>query len=191
MLIVDDVSTDSTLSLAEAHAARDPRVRVLRMPLNSGCGAARNRALELASGEIIAYLDADDEFYPDHFRQIHSRRTDGDVFVCRYDVVDERPGDEGRRWVFDPSTMATEVMRRNMSVPLGVAHLRALTEKLGAFDESVALGEDTKLWQKFAANGARFIFLSARSGLYHIRPNSQSRMTRVYDSLRQPGQTAE
>ena len=50
---------------------------------------------------------------------------------------------------------------------------------------NITLHEDTKLWQKFAANDARFIYLAAKCGLYHIRPNSQSRMIRVYDSIRE------
>ncbi|MDE2581017.1 MAG: glycosyltransferase family 2 protein [Rhodospirillales bacterium] len=64
VLVVDDASTDATASLVAGIAARDPRVRLMRQEVNSGPGAARNRAIAEARGEWIALLDADDSFAP-------------------------------------------------------------------------------------------------------------------------------
>ena len=63
VIIVDDGSTDDTAAIAAAAATRDRRFRVLRCP-NSGVGAARNVGLQLARGEFIAPLDADDLWAP-------------------------------------------------------------------------------------------------------------------------------
>lgn len=62
LLIVDDGSTDETPVILARQ--RDPRVRVFRQK-NSGVGAARNTALSAATGEFIAFLDADDVLPPD------------------------------------------------------------------------------------------------------------------------------
>jgi len=62
VIVIDDGSTDG--GAAVAANSRDPRVRVLSQP-NTGPGAARNRGLAEASGEFIAFLDADDEWLPD------------------------------------------------------------------------------------------------------------------------------
>ena len=59
MILIDDGSTDATGAILDAFAAGEPRARVLHMP-NSGVSAARNRALELATGRYIAFVDADD-----------------------------------------------------------------------------------------------------------------------------------
>jgi glycosyltransferase involved in cell wall biosynthesis len=59
--VVDDSSTDQTCSIVEAYG--DPRVRLLKSP-RPGVSAARNAALKLASGEFVAFLDADDEWVP-------------------------------------------------------------------------------------------------------------------------------
>ena len=60
VLIVDDCSTDDTLSLIAAKFGDDSRVRSLLMPVNGGPGPARNAGLAAASGEFTIFLDADD-----------------------------------------------------------------------------------------------------------------------------------
>lgn len=62
LLLVDDGSTDDT---QERIAGFDSRMRVLRQE-NQGVTAARNAALREASGELIAFLDSDDEWLPHH-----------------------------------------------------------------------------------------------------------------------------
>jgi hypothetical protein len=63
-IVVDDGSTDDTVAIVEAIAARDPRVVLLRSPANEGVSSARNRALAAARGEWLTFLDADDRLLP-------------------------------------------------------------------------------------------------------------------------------
>ena len=60
LIIVDDCSTDSTVSIAMAFAAEDSRIRLLQNPKNAGVAATRNKALSHAQGKWIAFLDSDD-----------------------------------------------------------------------------------------------------------------------------------
>lgn len=62
-VVVDDGSKDRTWSVLEA--CSDPRVRKERFPENRGRGAARQRCLELARGELLAVLDSDDWLFPE------------------------------------------------------------------------------------------------------------------------------
>lgn len=65
VLIVDDCSTDDGATAAAIRRLEaDPRVRGFRLPANGGPSAARNRALDEARGDWIAFLDADDWFGP-------------------------------------------------------------------------------------------------------------------------------
>jgi len=64
VVVVDDGSTDTSGALADAAAARDPRVRVLHQP-NAGHSAARNRGLVGCRGEYLQFLDADDRLRPE------------------------------------------------------------------------------------------------------------------------------
>lgn len=64
ILVVDDASTDGTLSIVHHFAKKDPRVVGLKQPSNRGSYAARNLALARAKGSFITVHDADDWSHP-------------------------------------------------------------------------------------------------------------------------------
>ena len=64
LIIVDDASTDGTAGIIRACAARDSRIRRLRLDENRGMADARNAALAVARGKYIAGMDADDIALP-------------------------------------------------------------------------------------------------------------------------------
>lgn len=65
IIVVDDASTDETLAVVRAWAGRAPLpLRLVAATANRGAGAARNRGIEAASGELVAFLDSDDEYRP-------------------------------------------------------------------------------------------------------------------------------
>ena len=65
VLVVDDASSDDTLSCIEQYARNSSlNIRVIKLSMNSGPSVARNTAWNVASGEFIAFLDADDQWHP-------------------------------------------------------------------------------------------------------------------------------
>jgi hypothetical protein len=62
LVICDDASTDDTWDIVRRYA--DPRIRAFRNPRNLGEYANRNRALSLARGEFLIFIDGDDYLYP-------------------------------------------------------------------------------------------------------------------------------
>jgi glycosyltransferase involved in cell wall biosynthesis len=66
LIVVDDGSTDAGADLARQ--CGDSRVRIISQE-NAGPGAARNAGIHAAKGELLAFLDADDEWLPDFLRQ--------------------------------------------------------------------------------------------------------------------------
>lgn len=65
LILVDDASGDRTREVIAEIAARDSRVKSITLPERRGVSAARNRGLEAAAGDYIAFVDADDELSPD------------------------------------------------------------------------------------------------------------------------------
>ncbi len=63
-IFVDDGSSDGSPALLEEAAGRDPRIRILSNPVNSGVSAARNRGIDAARGTYLGFCDADDTMDP-------------------------------------------------------------------------------------------------------------------------------
>lgn len=64
LIVVDDQSSDSTLSIAKRYEQTDSRVRVYQNPKNLGDYPNRNRAVSYATGKYIKFVDSDDVIYP-------------------------------------------------------------------------------------------------------------------------------
>lgn len=64
IIIVDDNSTDNTMSLVSRYENNEPRIRHVQHNKNKGAQAARNTGIKMAKGEWIAFLDSDDEWLP-------------------------------------------------------------------------------------------------------------------------------
>ena len=61
--MVDDCSTDKTAKVIKEYMERDSRIKYRRLENNSGAAVARNRAVDLAGGKYLAFLDSDDIWF--------------------------------------------------------------------------------------------------------------------------------
>ncbi|MFI2504271.1 glycosyltransferase family 2 protein [Streptomyces sp. NPDC018972] len=102
IVISDDHSTDDTPRVARALAARDRRIRCLRLPENSGgCSAPRNRALEIARAPYLMFLDSDDELPPESVASLLAAHRERDLDFAMGAVRRIRV-DTGRRSTWMP-----------------------------------------------------------------------------------------
>lgn len=99
MILVDDASTDNTITIIEEFVKKDSRIKLFKLPQNRGNGFARNAALEKATGKYIAYLDADDLWFPEKLeKQIQFLKANNLHFTFSfYDSINEEGNDLNRR----------------------------------------------------------------------------------------------
>ena len=90
LIIVNDGSTDSTLSILSNYAENDKRIIVYNQP-NQGVSAARNTGLRNASGDYILYVDSDDWIEPNMIQRMVDLIEDADIVFCGNDYS-ETPG---------------------------------------------------------------------------------------------------
>ena len=74
VIVIDDGSTDRTLEILNSYAQKDSRVKVISQA-NQKQGAARNRGLEVAQGEFVGFVDADDWVDLDYFEKMYAAVT--------------------------------------------------------------------------------------------------------------------
>lgn len=85
MLIVDDCSSDGSVDIVSGLAEQDRRIRLIRLPTNSGPAVARNTAIEAAGGRYIAFSDSDDQWLPEKLEaQVEFMRSNGYAFTHTY-----------------------------------------------------------------------------------------------------------
>ena len=169
IIIVDDGSTDGT---AEMMLQEFPGARYIRQA-NRGPAAARNRGVQAATGEIIAFTDDDCVPPPDWL----SRLADG---FARYPQVVgvggalEAPEDvlKTNRWAQYERYVSHTVYRTGATEYLGgfecpaggtnnLAYRRAAIVQIGGFDETFpfAAGEDTDLKLRLCQGGAQLLYV--------------------------------
>lgn len=90
IILVDDGSPDRSGEICDSWAAKDDRIRVIHQE-NAGGGAARNTALDVAKGDLIAFVDSDDYLAPDMFEHLYGLLARGvDIAECGHlDVFDD------------------------------------------------------------------------------------------------------
>lgn len=154
VVVVDDGSTDQGAAVAEKMG--DPRIRVVRQP-NRGVSAARNRGIEEARFDLIAFLDADDEWGPDFLRTVLTLRSDFPscaVFGTAYEVHTE----EGRRaaqqriarGIIQDYYLASS-QSEPILTPSTVMVERQALALVGGFPEGTTQGEDLLTWARLAS----------------------------------------
>jgi glycosyltransferase involved in cell wall biosynthesis len=185
IVIVDDGSTDDTTDrVAEWTAKSGATVRYVRQA-NAGPAAARNHGMRLASGDTIAFLDADDEWRPTKLeKQMPLLKGNVGLVYCTNAFVDSR-GMPLANYV-----RCVELHRGDILLSLfcdfflltsAVVISRSAYQTVGEFDERLAVGEDyeffLRLAQRFHAD-----FVPEELLIRCVRPDSQSRLDYAKDA---------
>lgn len=187
IIVVDDGSTDATLALARAHAARHPgRIHVATQP-NAGAAAARNHALRLARGDFLQFLDADDLLSP---RKIAAQfallatRPAATLATCAWGRFTDDPAaarfvDQAVCRDFSPiDFLVLGGEAGAMMHPSAWLVPRAVADRAGPWDETLSLNDDGEYFARVALASAGLAFCAgddARSFYRSGLPGSLSR----------------
>ena len=161
-LAVDDGSTDDSAAVLSAIAARDARVRVLRLP-HGGIVPALNAGLAAARGSYIARMDADDYSMPERLAVQHAfleQHPDIDMVGCRVAFGGGEDAGGYARYVdwtnalLDPDRIALERFRESPFAHPSVMFRASLIPEHGPYRDG-PFPEDYELWLRWMEAGVR------------------------------------
>lgn len=85
LIIVDDYSKDQSFVIASKNSESDSRIKAFQQGKNKGAAAARNRAVDIAKGEYLAFLDSDDIWSSNKLEKQIDFMIENDLaFTCTY-----------------------------------------------------------------------------------------------------------
>lgn len=174
MIIVDDCSTDDTKQVVDAIAAEDPRIHYHCLEQNSGAAVARTRAMELAQGEYMAFLDSDDLWMPEKLeRQLAFMKDNGYAFSCTaYEQIDEQSRSLDR--VIHTVTK-TDYNRLLLDCPVGNSTVMYHVAAMGKFQvPNIRKRNDDALWLQMLKKEKYIWGMDEVLMRYRIRSNSIS-----------------
>ncbi|MFU8830729.1 MAG: glycosyltransferase family 2 protein [Wenzhouxiangella sp.] len=178
-IVIDDGSTDDTSAIARSFGERMPGLQVFSQ-LNQGVSAARNLGIATSTGELIAFLDADDRWLPDKIAaQVEVFQADPTVGLIHsgFAFVDQGGRalpDWPRQSRLDQGDVLLEFLCDFFLITSAVMVPKAILESVGDFDESLKVGEDNELFLRIVSAfriGCSPLTLLERT----VRPDSLSR----------------
>ena len=176
MVVVDDGSTDD-FAAAIAPYASDGRIRVIRQP-NGGVSVARNRGIEVAREPYLAFLDADDEWLPNHlseFRRMIEQEPGAGVYATGYRVLfaggvfADKSCLVGEGETVRETDLFEHAYRnggRQVLNTAGTCVWGEAVRKCGGFQPGERIGEDTDFFLRIAAH-YDVVLCNTVTALYH------------------------
>lgn len=148
LIVVDDGSSDA-IERAVAPFRADPRIRFVRQT-HAGVSAARNRGLALARGELAAYIDSDNYWFPGFLAAATAAlAAQPEMDVAYAALVQEC--EDGARLVFEPFDRG-RLLEGNFIDMNVLVHRRRLYDRFGGFDEAMTRAVDWDLILRFTAH---------------------------------------
>ena len=168
IIVVNDCSPET--ELIENCIANYHQVRYLRNSINVGLAATRNNGLAIANGELVAFLDADDEYRSDKIKlQIEALEPN---MVATCGIANVYPDGRIKENSGSIRVIANtnNLLYRNMLNGAGLLAPKELLAKFGGFDPTLRSCEDFDLWLRLISSGIRVKDIGQPLYLYYYNP---------------------
>lgn len=174
LLIIDDASQDTTVSVIEKFQASEPRIKLFQNKTNKGAGVSRNKGIEVAQGSFIAFLDADDLWLPKKLEAQLGFMQSHDLYMTysSYFLIDEQGNNLDKKITALPILTFNKLLKSNY-----VGNLTGIYNvgKLGKiYGPELRKRQDWALWLTILKKIGQTKGILEPLAKYRIRENSIS-----------------
>ncbi len=174
LLIVDDASTDETVNIIKSYAQADSRIKFAIKKQNSGISDTRNQCIQMAQGQFLAFLDADDIWHPEKLeKQLSFMLAKNIGFTySTYDWIDE-DGKIMNKFINTIGNLDYKTYLRNTIIGCSTVMVnKAITGDV--FVPKFRTSEDTATWLDILRKGLMAYAIDESLVSYRIRRKSAS-----------------
>jgi glycosyltransferase involved in cell wall biosynthesis len=180
LIIVSDASTDNTDEIVSPYI--EERIRYIKLPKNTGLPAeTRNKGLEEAKGEYIAFCDDDDLWMPEKLKKQIQAITINDSDLCFTNTIhiDKNSNTVNKRRINIPIPQKATLSRLLLSNYVTLSSVlvkHEVVKKFKGFDtrSDFRAGEDYELWGRMLAEGVTFCSVNENLVLYRVHDRNIS-----------------
>ena len=185
IICVDDCSTDDSYKILEEYQQKDSRIRIFQQEENKKQGAARNRGLDVATGEYVWFVDSDDYIDTKACQILYDAIKKFDVDMLCFSAIQLSEEDKKHKFLYNqhyhqgvqinkiyhPKTNWKEIIFHNLNVvPWAYLTKRCVIQKF-RFREGV-WHEDADFTLILLASVDSFCYISYTAYFYRTNPNS-------------------
>ncbi len=184
IILINDGSTDRSGEICEKYAARDPRIQYINKN-NEGVSVARNKGLDVAKGDFITFIDADDYVDVDFINTVVEKinKNNSDIIICgNYDVDEEykviKNSIEAEERCFNSEDAIRELCKEKLfkSVIWGKCYKRELFNKY-KFNKETKIAEDLEVLYKVLSEAEIITYIPDRLYYWLSRTNSATKVS--------------
>ena len=170
-IVVNNFSKDNTIEIVEGF--KDDRIKLINFKNEGIIAASRNKGIQSSQGDIIAFLDSDDIWYPQKLETIDKLFQEADIVYHDLDIYTAK-GKESFRKIkcrkLSQSPFIDLMVNGNALANSGVAIKRNIIDQVGGLCEDRALvaAEDTDLWLRISRITNKFKYIPKSLGGYFL-----------------------
>jgi glycosyltransferase involved in cell wall biosynthesis len=178
LIVVNDCSPESKEIELVLQAYKN--VVYIKNPVNIGLAATRNKGISIATGDIVCFLDADDELHPQKIEMQYTYVGVNSVVACNIDRVIN--GESGRPWMYFKSVDAKQfqggkrlIYRNTITAGASLMAHKSLLLKMNGYAEDLHSCEDFDLWLRLINENVNIFYIKQPLYRYYFNKNGLSK----------------
>ena len=184
IIVVDDGSVDNTISVIKefSHQLKDDFLKLVELGCNSGPGRARNVGINISKGQLLAFLDSDDSWYPEKLEIAMKYFPEADIVYHDLDIYTpktKRSLKGTRRRKLSSAPFVDLMVNGNALINSSVVVKKTIVNNVGGLSEdpSLVAAEDFDLWLKISRITDKFMYIPKSLGKYWMGDGNLSEIS--------------
>ena len=191
LILVNDGSPDNCGKICDSFKEKDSRIKVLHLE-NGGVCRARNKGMELATGDFYVFVDSDDWVEQNFLKYFANHIEDDDTVIIQNAIRDKNDTSDSNFFRFEDESfileedLATMITKNIYYLPQGFPWNKLYSRKIIEannlkFDPAIKLGDDEKWNFEYFRHVKKAVFVARANYHYQYNPTSISNQARPFE----------